>query len=226
MTPMENAKLKDQPAKAPFALILAIVAALTMTSATPAEAGFGCWLWGCGSEEEEEEEEVAEDVAPTGVIHPIYMVGDAFFPDIVHAQPGDAILFYNLANTSQRVKADDNSWQSDYLSYHQSWSMIVQANTELEFRKSSYYGSFYGEIKLENVPDEVNFGDLIDGYGEIIGKDGVVVATADGLGYTLAAVGGLVQDVAGAAGDLLGGVLGGNGLGLTEDLGVGNNIGN
>jgi hypothetical protein len=67
-------------------------------------------------------------------------------------------------------------------------------------------------VKIGQPDASVNFGDLIDYNGNVVGKDGVVVKTADGLGYTLASVGGTVREV-------------GNGLaqGLTSTLGLGNN---
>ncbi|GAA6149323.1 cupredoxin domain-containing protein [Pseudooceanicola nitratireducens] len=171
-----------------------------------------------------------EPVDPTGIVHPVYLVGGAFFPDEVHAQPGDEIKFYNLANTTHTVRADDWSWESDALSKDQSWSLIVQEDTELLFRRSSYNSSYYGEIILGDKPEAVDFGDLIDENGNVIGKDEEVVRQAEGLGYTLAEVGGLIQDVGSGLSSLLSGISGdgtsdGNGsaLGLTQGFGVGNN---
>ncbi|EAQ04848.1 hypothetical protein OB2597_06180 [Pseudooceanicola batsensis HTCC2597] len=213
----------------PLVLPLALVAGLVMSSATPSQAGLfdcffgGCWNWGGGGGGDDDDGGAAnEDVAPTGIIHPVYMVGSSFFPDRVHAQPGDEIKFYNLAYTSQRIRADDYSWESDYLSRNDSWSLIVQADTELEFRKSGYGGTYYGEIKLQSPPSAVDFGDLVDPDGNVVGKDGSAIGLAEGLGETLAHVGGSLRDVGGGLTSALFGDGNGGELGLGT-LGLGNN---
>ncbi|WP_407495452.1 hypothetical protein [Pseudooceanicola sp. MF1-13] len=148
-------------------------------------------------------------VDPTGRIHPVYMVGGSFFPDVVHAKPGDIVKFYNLANTSQRVRANDYSWTSDFLSRDESWEILVTGNTELEFHKTGF-GRFYGAISLDPLPASVDYGDLVDANGNVVGKGGTVARAAQGLGRTLAGVGGVVQDTTGALGDTVGGLLGVN----------------
>lgn len=226
----------DTP-KTPSAIKVAVVSGLLALMAAPVHAGslsdaFNCYFTSCGSSSGSGSSGSGSSgtggvpgapVAPTGRINVVYLVGSSFFPETIHAKPGDEIKFYNLANTTQRVRADDYSWQSDYLSKNQSWSMIVTPNTQLMFRKSGY-GTFYGEIKLEPLPEAVAFGDLIDGYGNVIGKDGSTVKYATGLGSTLASVGGLIQDT----GTPIMGIVGqgsGLALGLTETLGLGNNTG-
>ena len=209
--------------KAAMKLFLAmplLVGCLAMP-ATPAVAGpfgdyFGCFFGGCfgdGGWNDEPEEETPEPADPTGVIQTVFIVGDGFFPTTVHANPGDEILFHNLRNAALRVEAVDGSWTSDAINKNFSWSFIVQEGMELEFQKWSYgYTSMRGEISLDAVPASVDFGDLIDYEGNVVGKDGVVGKTADGLGYTLADLGGTVRSI----GD-------GLALGLTSALGLGNN---
>ena len=148
----------------------------------------------------------------TGVIQVVFMVGDGFFPDKVHAKPGDRIKFYNLSTSSVKVKADDNSWSSGYLGKNESYSFILQDNTTLGFTKAGWFTSMSGTILREDPPAAVNFGDLVDYKGNVVGKNGVVVRQAEGLGYTLAGLGGTMRDV-------------GNGLalGLNTSLGLANN---
>ena len=152
------------------------------------------------------------EAAETGVIHVVFIVGDSFFPKEIHAQAGDEIKFYNLTYGSTKVRATDWSWSSDYLDRNQEYSFILQEDTTTSFQKSSYYTQMIGNITIGATPASVDFGDLIDSEGNIVGKDGVAEVTADGLGYTLAALGGTARDV-------------GHGLakGLTSVLGGGNN---
>lgn len=216
------------------ALLSLVLAASTLgVTATPSQAGigdfFGCFF-GCyggggggggsygGGGGGGEVEEV-EEVDATGIIHTVFIVGDAFFPTEVHASPGDELKFYNLRSSSIRVAADDDSWTSDYMSKDESWSLILQENTELQFRKKSYgYSYMQGEVFLEDPPASVAYADLIDANGNVIGKDGETAYVAEGLGYTLAAVSGTMQDVGQGLVDSAG-----NALGLTDDFGVGNN---
>lgn len=188
-----------------------LVAAMCLpVTAQSSQAGpIACALFGICDDEEEE----VEEVDPTGVIHTVYIVGDIFFPDEIHAALGDEIKFYNLRNSAIRVEASDDSWESTSINKNYSWSFVIQEGVELEFQKKSYgYSSMKGEILLEPIPASVDFGDLIDYEGNVIGADGVIVATAAGLGYTLAGVSGTVRNI-------------GNGLalGLTTALGLGNN---
>ncbi|WP_136637247.1 hypothetical protein [Pseudooceanicola onchidii] len=212
------------------ALLSLPIAALSLgATATPSQAGlgdflncfFGCYGGGGGGWSGGGGGGGNTDVDPTGVIHTVFIVGDTFFPTRVYAEPGDELKFYNLRNSSIKVQADDSSWNTGWLSRNQSWSMVMQSDDELDFRKSSYgYTSMRGEVRLEDRPSSVDFGDLIDPNGNIIGKDGETVELASGLGYTLAGVSGLLQDVGNGLGGLLGGGLG---LGLTNDYGQGNN---
>lgn len=188
----------------PALLSLTLAASTLGMTATPSHAGLGdllnCFFGGCtysgGGGGGGGGGSTPAPVDPTGVIHTVFIVGDAFFPEKVYAQPGDELKFYNLRNTSMRVKADDNSWTSSSMSKNQSWSIVLQSNTKLKFRKSSYgYTSMQGEVYLQNTPSAVAFGDLVDPYGNVIGKDGDVAYVAEGLGYTLAGVSGTLQDV-------------------------------
>lgn len=192
---------------------LCLALALGLTTPAPAKAGYLDDLWTCWfSSCDDEPEETTPPAAETGVIQLVYMVGDTFFPDRIHATPGDKIKFYNLTSGTMRVRATDSSWASGYLSKDQSYSFIVQEDTTLTFQKSGYNSNMTGRIYLASVPASVDFGDLIDYQGNIVGKDGTAFAEAEGLGYTLAAVGGTLRTV-------------GNGLakGLTSALGIGNN---
>ena len=191
--------------------VLLVLTLLSM-SATPSQAQWwNCW-WGCWPPPDPEPE--PEPVEPTGVTHVIYMVGDGFMPDLTHAQLGDTITFYQLAYANQKVEADDGSWTSQNISRNNSWSFMIDHDTGLDFKKrvTGWYSStnMTGEIVLEDVPDVVNLGDLIDHEGNIIGKDGTSKGLATGLGYTLAGVNGVVKNL-------------GKGLGLNTDLGLGNN---
>lgn len=202
----------------PALLSLCLAASAVALTATPSQAGLiGCILLGnCSGGSEP-----TPDVPATGVIHPVFIAGDTFFPNKIHAKLGDEVKFYNLTNGSFRVEATDNSWRSTSMSKNKSWSIILQEDVSRNFQKDSYYSSsMRGSITLDELPASVDFGDLIDGYGNIIGKDGSQEAVARGLGKTLASVGGLVQNV----GDVVGGLVGnGNGNGLTDDYGIGNN---
>ncbi|WP_375175398.1 hypothetical protein [Pseudooceanicola sp.] len=189
----------------PLCLGLILSAFSLGASATPASADIAqalyCLFYGCDWDDEEE----VEHVDPTGVIHTVFIVGDAFFPEEIHASPGDELKFYNLRSSSIRVKADDGSWTSTNMSKNQSWSLILQADTELQFRKNGYSSPYmYGEVFLEDPPASVAFGDLIDPSGNVIGKGGEVAYVASGLGRTLAGVSGNVQDVGQGLGNLLG----------------------
>lgn len=149
-------------------------------------------------------------VAQTGVIHPVFIVGNAYFPDRVYAKPGDEIVFHNLASTSHRVRATDNSWSSGTLWEGQSYRLEVQSTTKSTFYKvgkSSVSGRFY----IASTPTMVDFGDLIDHDGTVIGKEGIDIRPAEDLGYTLARLGGTLRGV-------------GDGLvdGVTSLLGLGN----
>ena len=190
--------------------ILRVLLVLTLLSmsASPSQAQwcwFGCW--------EPEPEPEPEPVEPTGVMHVVYMVGNGFMPDEIHAQLGDTVKFYQLAYTTQRVEATDNSWTSDYLYKGDSWQFMIDHDTGLNFEKkvSSWsWTDMTGRLLLEDIPSAVALGDLIDHNGQIIGKDGKPKGNAAGLGKTLAMVGGVVNNV-------------GLGLGLNTDLGLGNN---
>ncbi|GGE20022.1 hypothetical protein GCM10011360_05940 [Primorskyibacter flagellatus] len=193
-------------------LLCAVVAAsLIGGSATPSRADLGdllgCIL-GCSSGSGSS----GSTVPPTGIIHVVYIAGDVYFPREVRVKPGDEVKFYNLTSSGHKVRASDSSWSSGTLYKNQSWSLVVQSNTKLSFQKSSFFSSMSGQIIIGNPPSAFDFGDLVDYAGNVVGKDGVVVKTADGLGYTLASLGGTVRTV-------------GDGLtkGLTTTLGLGNN---
>lgn len=185
-----------------FTMMLALLG--LGASATPSQAL--CILF-CGGGTEEPE------VPLTGVIHPVYVVGGGFFPDTIYAAEGDQVKFYNLRGSSLRVEGSgswsDDSWTSSRMYTDDSWSMTVKDGVKLGFRNTLDWG-MTGEIKIASVPAAVDFGELIDPNGNIIGKEGTSVGVAEGLGYTLAGVGGLVQDVT-------------KGLGLTDAFGLGNN---
>jgi hypothetical protein len=180
-------------------------------SAVPARAGLGdligCILGNCDSGGGS-----GSAVPPTGVVQTIYIVGDTFFPATVHANYGDEIKFYNLVRSDIKVEATNGSRSSDWIKKNKSWSFVAQPDMRLSFQKKQWFSNMKGEVKIGQPDASVNFGDLIDYNGNVVGKDGVVVKTADGLGYTLASVGGTVREV-------------GNGLaqGLTSTLGLGNN---
>lgn len=213
-----------------LALLLAIPA-LPLT-ATPSQA---LCIFFCGGYGGDDDEDETPEVTATGIIHPVYIVGETFFPDTLHVAEGDEVKFYNLRNSSIRVEADSSGygsnrtdgWTSDRLYKNESWSVLVYDGLSLDF-EDKYDSHMKGEIKIEATPDSVDFGELIDADGNIIGKDGAVTGVATGLGYTLAGVGGVVQDVGDGVGDLVGGLLGGsngngNANGLTDDYGNGNN---
>lgn len=150
--------------------------------------------------------------AETGIIHVVFVVGDSFFPTQIHAAAGDRIKFYNLTNGSVRIRATDSSWNTGYLDRNQQYSFVLQQSTTRTFQKQSYNTQMTGAISLASAPASVSFGDLIDYEGYIVGKDGSAVQPAEGLGYTLASLGGTLRLV-------------GNGLakGLTSTFGGGNN---
>lgn len=211
-----------------LSLMIGSLLALTNPAYAGKKGGSGGCKYSCDSKWGDDDEDEVEPVDPTGIIHTIFIVGDGFFPELVHANPGDEIKFYNLRNSSIKVEATDESWTSSTIYKNNSWSFIAQEGMELNYQKESYYStSMKGEITLDSRPAAVEYGDLIDPYGNMIGKDGTAEGVAEGLGYTLAGVSGLVQDTGDGVGDLLGAATGSNGnglgLGLTEAYGNGNN---
>ncbi|MGI3168562.1 hypothetical protein ACRARG_05390 [Pseudooceanicola sp. C21-150M6] len=204
-------------------LLPAILVALALTPAAPSPASAASLLCALFNTCDDDDD---EDVEATGVVHVVYGVGGAFMPDRVFAAAGDEVKFYNLSSNGLKVKEKNNDWSSTTLYRNQSYTVMVSGTNDIEFRKSTYGNtSMTGKILMESVPDEFDYGELIDSNGNIIGKDGVVVGVATGLGYTLAAVGGVVQDLVGG---LTGGTSGngngnGNANGLTNDYGDGNN---
>ncbi|GGE20010.1 hypothetical protein GCM10011360_05930 [Primorskyibacter flagellatus] len=198
--------------------ILSLTLGLGLMTATaiPSRAGVGdliaCLLGGCSSQGNNQSTGSGSDVEVTGVVQTIYIVGDTFFPNTVHANYGDEIKFHNLVNAAIKVEATNGSWSSDAINKNKSWSFIVQPGLKLSFQKKQWFSNMKGEVKIGEPNASVNYGDLIDYNGNVVGKDGVVVKVADGLGKTLADLGGTVRKV-------------GNGLalGLTTTLGLGNN---
>ena len=198
--------------------VLAVAALSFATTAVPAQAGFfDCMFTGnCYGGGGDNGGNTPPDAEPTGVIHTVYLVGSGAFPDVLHVAYGDTIMFHNLQYSSVKIEATDGSWTSDTINRNYNWSFVVQPGTALSFRKKSYGWGYSnelrGDIKIEDVPDRVAYGDLIDYNGYIVGKDGRDVRQADGLGRTLAAISGTKRKV-------------GNGLalGLTTSLGLGNN---
>ena len=121
-----------------------------------------------------------KDVDPTGVVHEIYLVGDTFFPDIVHLDYGDEILFVNMLNRPTVIIATDASWRSILLHRNASWGMVVQPRTRLSFREISILAISRGELRISPPPPPVDYGKLIDEAGNVIGKDGSFIRAAEG----------------------------------------------
>jgi len=204
----------------PFAAALLLAA----TAAAPARADqfatfFGCYF-GCTSGSGSTTTggssggggTASATVPANGVVQMTYLVGGGFLPDRIRGKAGDTITIYNLTNSTTKVRATDNSWSSGYLSKNQSYSFVLQDTTKRDFQTSSSYSPATAKILLEDTPAAVDFGDLIDYQGMIVGNDGVIIREADGLGYSLAAVGGTFRTV-----------VNGLTLGLTATLAVNQN---
>ncbi|MBR9765597.1 MAG: hypothetical protein GYB53_19285 [Rhodobacteraceae bacterium] len=143
-----------------------VAAALSVTLADPAVAQR--WGWGGGNGNggghgggQEEEEPPVEE---TGITHIIYFIGFAFFPNQVHVQKGDTLMFTNLTNQNQMVEADDGSWASGWLGYRGTYPIMLDRDTDLDFTGKTYYQSgwynysyeFSGEAVETELETEAN----------------------------------------------------------------------
>lgn len=169
-------------------LPLIVAGSLVGSSVAPAKAGtvenlVNCLLSSCSAE--------------TGVVHPVFVVGDTFLPNRIYAEYGDTILIHNLRQSELRLRAKDKSWSSPYLSQNENWAFVLQPSIGKDF---SERGNWWGEtakISIGDPPSAVDYGDLVDHQGNIVGKDGSVVRLAEGLGYTLANLGGVLRNLLG-----------------------------
>lgn len=139
----------------------AILAVMATGLAEPAMAkpgnGHGWGHGGNGGGEEEEE----PPVEPTGITHVIYFIGTAFFPDQVHVERGDTLMFTNLTYQNQMVEADDRSWSSGILGYGGTYPIMLDNDKDLDFTGKTQYSygwytyevSFDGEA-VEGTPEQ------------------------------------------------------------------------
>lgn len=128
--------------RAPFLLMLAALLGLSLAP-LPAAAQWG-WGGGWGGwEPEPDPEPEPEPVEPTGITHVIYLVGYGFFPDEVHAQLGDTLMFVNLTNRNQLIEANDDSWASGTLYYGNTYPILLDHDTDWDFTGTTYYSYGY-----------------------------------------------------------------------------------
>ena len=105
--------------------------------------GGGGWGGGWGDPDPEPEPE-PEPVEPTGITHVIYLIGSDFFPEEVHAQLGDTLMFVNLTNSNQLIEANDGSWASGTLGYHNTYPIMLDHETDWDFTGTTYSYSYWG----------------------------------------------------------------------------------
>ena len=128
-------------------LMLSAFAGLSLAP-SPAEAqGYGSggrWGGGGGGWNDPEPEPEPEPVEPTGITHVIYLIGSDFFPEEVHAQLGDTLMFVNLTNSNQLIEANDGSWASGTLGYRNSYPIMLDHDTDWDFTGTTYSYSYWG----------------------------------------------------------------------------------
>ena len=74
----------------------------------------------------------------------IYLIGSDFFPEEVHAQLGDTLMFVNLTNSNQLIEANDGSWASGTLGYHNTYPIMLDHETDWDFTGTTYSYSYWG----------------------------------------------------------------------------------
>ena len=148
--------------------LFVVLAVLSMAMADPAMAKRGGNGNGNGGKDGDGDGGSGEEtpVEPTGITHVVYFIGFAFFPNQVHVEKGDTLMFTNLTNQNQMVAADDSSWSSGWLGYGGTYPILLTEDTDFDFTGTTYYSygrntysySFAGEATETPLEPEASPG--------------------------------------------------------------------
>lgn len=92
----------------------------------------------------------------TAIEHTILILGDAYFPDITHVDPGDVVYFVNTTSVSQDVVAANDAWEVGPIPAAGELSMVIEENQELTYYNK---GSFSEDADAYTVGGYFSFED-------------------------------------------------------------------
>jgi len=83
--------------------------------------------------------------------HTVLILGEAFFPEITYANPGDTIVFVNASEAEQTVAAHDDSWTVGPIQIEQSASFQTDANMQKDYVAQNN-ATVLGAISFDPAP--------------------------------------------------------------------------
>lgn len=86
--------------------------------------------------------------------HEVVIIDGAYFPPLVHAEPGDRLIFINNSSGTHVVQASDESWTSGPIAINGTFTLTLEEDTPLMFNASvetEGNGEEDGDIFLEQI---------------------------------------------------------------------------
>jgi len=85
--------------------------------------------------------------------HSVLIVDGAYFPEIVHVQPGDNVYFRNNSSAAHTVNGADDAWTTGQIGIDGDFMLKVEEDTVLNFSGEGAGGeAMVGEMTFEAPP--------------------------------------------------------------------------